>query len=113
MTNNNFYPPLPTGWTEDFHPIDIHKDVLAWCSFINKHIDYYFRWWFPWFLRPWVIRHERGHSYGIKDCLSRDKTCVMYEDNDTWWGKIKLAPFWLFGKGHYCNSCDYFIKKQI
>lgn len=102
---------LPPLWIEQTNELSKNQD-FARTYYATKVIEYYPKWWA---LGIWCLmlkhikNHERAHAHGIKDCLSRDKSCIMYEDNDTYFGKLKL----LFGQlAHglsFCPECEKFL----
>lgn len=117
-------PRLPDGWTEDWLAKWPYRGILAVCSYSRRLIEYWGAWWlalFRWALR----RHERGHAWGIEECLSkvafswrnfwswlRYRMCVMAEDDDTWAGKAKLLPLQALGLGRYCPACTKYLKDK-
>lgn len=112
-------PKLPNGWRERtiWNPRPGNtagprtEGVLAWYSSALRIIEYYPRWWLApvwWFLVQPITRHERGHAWGLKDCVAGRRWCVMYEGNDDlgWWEKLKALPWKVLGCGDYCPECD-------
>lgn len=104
-------PRLPDGWTENWLSKWPYTGVLAMCWYSRRLIEYWGAWWlalFRWALR----RHERGHAWGIEECLSGSRFCVMAEDDDTWAGKAKLLPLQVLGLGRYCPACTKYLKDK-
>ena len=104
--------PLPPGWMES-KPSQKKSGVLAWIFYNQKRIEYYPRWWTPDFIMRWVHNHERAHAWGIRECLSGSWTCLMFEDDDSWRGKIVNAFWWIIGRGRFCKKCREFLDKTI
>lgn len=104
-------PKLPDGWTEYWSKkLDI-DGVFAYCSQSRKLIEY----WNVWFLVPFryfLVKHERGHSWGIERCLSNSAFCIMAEDDDTWLGKLFVLPAQILGLGMYCGACKKHLEDK-
>lgn len=111
--------PLKKGWSEETITDDKTEDskgVFARAWFDRKQIKYYqrtFLLFINYIINLFTKKHERGHSHGIKDCLSNSIYCIMHEDNDTWAGKIKIIPAQAIGCGTFCAACLKHIEDSI
>lgn len=103
--------PLPPNWTEIWlRKLEV-DGVFAVCYWSRNLIEY----WKVWFLFPFkyfLIKHERSHAWGIKKCLSGSKFCIMAEDNDTWLGKLSVLPLQMLGLGTFCGECKKYLKEK-
>lgn len=91
------------------------RGVFARIFYDIKCIERYPRWYFApiWpIIKYYTDKHEFAHSWGIKNCLSKSKFCIMHEDNDSWSGKIKLLPYQVINLGRYCPECKQFLQGQ-
>lgn len=62
-------------------------------------------------VRPCVIKHETGHSWGVKGCSKW--YCLMYEGPaDSLWEKTR-APLQLLYGIDYCPDCQKIIKTNM
>jgi len=103
---------LPSNWveTED----TTIKHVFAMCFYQIETIEYYPKLKPLWYLmKPFIQNHERAHAHGIRNCLSGSKYCIMYEDNGTFMGKLKLLPFQLIGGLTFCKSCRTYLENNL
>lgn len=109
---------LPSNYTEHtvWHPSNPESQGTFGYHFGSENrIEYYPRWWYAlvWpIMKYFIMKHERVHAWGIRKCLSGSKTCVMYEDNDTYWGKLKLLPIQIWGFGRFCKECRKYLHKH-
>ena len=109
---------LPPAYNEKtiWHPDTPEaQGVFAYHFGSEKRIEYYLRWWYCWAwpaIMPFVKRHERAHAWGIRECLSGSRTCIMFEDDDTWAGKLRQLPWKLMGMGRFCPRCREFLRDR-
>ena len=93
---------------------DAAKGVLGRIIPHGLRIEYYPRWWYilAWpLIRLYVIRHERGHAWGIpmSGCVDANPRCVMWESPrhiDVWREKMSAISANI-GRGQvtFCREC--------
>lgn len=102
---------LPKGWVECDSKTT--KQVFAMCFYQTETIEYYPRWYLPWFLmKPFIQNHERAHAHGIKDCLSNSNYCIMKEDNDTYVDKLRLLCYQILHGLTFCKTCQHYLNAK-
>ena len=109
--------PLAPGWTE--HIVWDSTDPKAkgrFAYYQGRQIVYLPRWWMTptWsHILPLLQAHERGHSWGIKQCLGGHTWCLMAEESsgvDNIWEKFLMWPSQLGHGLQYCDDCLQFLK---